>query len=60
MPYLMPKSEVVLEAGDCYSVEPGIYLAGEFGVRIENILTATANGNESFNAEPSPELEIVG
>ena len=60
MPYLMPKSTVVLEPGDCFSVEPGIYLAGNFGVRIENILTATASGNESFNDEPSPELEIVG
>ncbi|MHB8637633.1 MAG: M24 family metallopeptidase [Fimbriimonadaceae bacterium] len=60
MPYLMPHSEVVLEAGDCYSVEPGIYVAGEFGVRIENILTATPGGNESFNAEPSAELEAVG
>src|SRR5579871_1912039 len=53
MPYLMPDCDVVLEPGDCYSVEPGIYLAGEFGVRIENILTATPGGNESFNAEPS-------
>ena len=60
MPYLMPRSEIVLEPGDCFSVEPGIYLGGEFGVRIENILTATAGGNESFNAEPSAELEVVG
>lgn len=60
MPYLMPNSDVVLEPGDCFSVEPGIYLAGEFGVRIENILTATATGNESFNAEPTPEIEVLG
>jgi Xaa-Pro aminopeptidase len=60
MPYLMPGSEVVLHPGDCFSVEPGIYLAGDFGVRIENILFATEHGNESFNVEPSPELEIVG
>ena len=60
MPYLMPGSEVVLEPGDCYSVEPGVYLAGEFGVRIENILAATQDGSESLNAEPSPEMEVVG
>lgn len=60
MPYLMPESEVELEAGDCFSVEPGIYLPGELGVRIENILTATEDGNESLNAEPTAEIEVVG
>jgi Xaa-Pro dipeptidase len=45
-----------LEPGNVFSVEPGIYLAGRFGVRIENIVTVTGNGCESLNAEPSPTL----
>lgn len=59
-PYLVPKGEDILQPGDCFSVEPGIYLEGEFGVRIENIFHATEGGNESLNAMPSPTLEIVG
>jgi Xaa-Pro aminopeptidase len=59
MPYIIANSEVVLQPGDCFSIEPGIYLQGEFGIRIENIVTATATGHESFNVEPSPELEVV-
>jgi Xaa-Pro aminopeptidase len=58
-PYLIPKGEDVLKPGDCFSVEPGVYLEGEFGVRIENIFHATEHGNESLNAMPSPTLEIL-
>jgi Xaa-Pro aminopeptidase len=45
-----------LVAGQCFSVEPGIYLPGKFGVRIENIVAVTDDGHESFNEEPSEEL----
>jgi Xaa-Pro aminopeptidase len=58
-PYLIPGGKDVLKPGDCFSVEPGIYLEGEFGIRIENIFTATEGGNESLNAMPSPTLEIL-
>ncbi|MEO7453574.1 MAG: Xaa-Pro peptidase family protein [Fimbriimonadales bacterium] len=43
-------------AGQCFSIEPGIYLPGKFGVRIENIVAVTEDGHESFNEEPSEEL----
>ena len=52
-PYIVSGNETPLEVGDCFSVEPGIYLPGEFGVRIENIVTVTAGGESSLNAEPS-------
>jgi Xaa-Pro dipeptidase len=45
-----------LVAGNCFSVEPGIYLAHHFGVRIENIVACTESGHESFNAEPADEI----
>ncbi len=48
-----------LEPGNVFSVEPGIYIAGRFGVRIENIVAVTEQGCESLNAEPSPVLVSV-
>jgi Xaa-Pro aminopeptidase len=33
----------------CFSVEPGIYLAGRFGVRIEDIVTVTETGWQRLN-----------
>ncbi|MFQ3587555.1 MAG: Xaa-Pro peptidase family protein [Fimbriimonadaceae bacterium] len=48
-----------LEPGNCFSIEPGIYLPGRFGVRIENLVGVTAAGHESFNNDPSPRLVEV-
>jgi len=55
-PYIIGGSEVVLEPGNCFSIEPGIYLAGELGVRVENIVVTTAEGHLSMNAEPHPSI----
>jgi Xaa-Pro aminopeptidase len=41
--------EQPLVPGMCFSVEPGIYLAGRFGVRIEDIVTVTADGSRRLN-----------
>ncbi len=49
-----------LEAGNCFSIEPGIYIEGELGVRIENIVACTPDGHESLNVDPSPTLAILG
>ena len=57
-PYMVEGEEQPLRPGMCFSVEPGIYLAGRFGVRIEDIVTVTADGAESFNATPH-ELRMV-
>lgn len=48
-PYIIGGSDVVLEPGHCFSIEPGIYLEGRFGVRLENIVTITENGCKSLN-----------
>jgi Xaa-Pro aminopeptidase len=43
-PYMIEGEEQPLLPGMCFSVEPGIYLAGRFGVRIEDIVTVTDTG----------------
>jgi len=48
-PYIVDGNDTLLEPGMVFSVEPGIYLAGEFGVRIEDIVVVTENGCERLN-----------
>jgi Xaa-Pro aminopeptidase len=55
-PHIVAGNIEPLVAGQCFSVEPGIYLPGKFGVRIENIVAVTEDGHESFNEEPAEEL----
>src|SRR5258707_982830 len=59
-PYIVKGNNEPLKPGMCFSVEPGIYLQGKFGVRIENIVTMTADGVRSLNAEPADHLRVVG
>lgn len=47
-----------LEKGMVFSIEPGIYLGGKLGMRIENIVAVTENGNEVLN-KASKEIKIV-
>ncbi len=49
-PRLGKTSDDVLEVGDVVSVEPGIYLPGEFGVRIEDLVVITEGGHRNFNS----------
>jgi Xaa-Pro aminopeptidase len=48
-PYMVEGEEQPLVPGMCFSVEPGIYLAGRFGVRIEDIVTVTEDGGRRLN-----------
>jgi Xaa-Pro aminopeptidase len=45
-PVLRPESTDVLQPGNVVTVEPGIYLPGEAGVRIEDLVLVTTNGAE--------------
>jgi hypothetical protein len=38
-----------VQPGMCFSIEPGIYLPNRFGVRIEDIVTVTAEGGRRLN-----------
>ncbi len=57
-PYISAISDVILEPGMVFSIEPGIYIEGEFGVRIEDIVVVTENGCERFN-KSSRKLTII-
>jgi Xaa-Pro aminopeptidase len=48
-PYMIEGEEQPLVPGMCFSVEPGIYLPGRFGVRIEDIVTVTADAGRRLN-----------
>lgn len=57
-PNLSPASKDVLREGNVVTVEPGIYLPGEFGVRIEDYGVITEKGFENFTKSPK-ELIIL-
>ncbi|MFJ2773951.1 M24 family metallopeptidase [Streptomyces sp. NPDC087300] len=57
-PYMIEGEEQPLVPGMCFSVEPGIYLPGRFGVRIEDIVTVTEDGGRRLNAT-AREMAIV-
>ena len=48
-PYLVEGNDRILEPGMCFSIEPGIYLPGQFGVRIEDIVAVTDDGVRVLN-----------
>ena len=43
-------SQTIARPGMCFSVEPGIYLPGSFGVRVEDLVVVTGDGCETLNA----------
>ena len=58
-PRLSKRSEDTLEPGDVVTVEPGVYLPGRFGVRIEDLVTVTDNGVRNLSGVPK-ELRVIG
>ena len=50
--------ETVLEQGMTFSVEPGVYLEGRFGIRIEDIVSVTSDGVERLNRS-TRDLQVV-
>jgi Xaa-Pro aminopeptidase len=57
-PYVVAGNDTPLVPGHAFSVEPGIYLPERFGLRLEDIVVATAAGPERLNRAPR-DLAIV-
>ncbi len=58
-PTMNPKSEVVLSPGMTVTVEPGIYLEGEFGVRIEDLTVITDNFHQNLSQKIGKEVIYI-
>ncbi len=57
-PRVSPRSEDVLAAGEVVTIEPGIYLPGELGVRIEDLVVVTDDGYRNLSTLPKG-LQLV-
>ena len=51
-------SEIIAQPGMTFSTEPGIYLPGDVGVRIEDLVLVTENGVEILNHYPKT-LQVI-
>jgi Xaa-Pro aminopeptidase len=51
-PYITATSDTVLEEGMVFSIEPGIYIPGRFGIRLEEIVVLREDGPEIFSSLP--------
>ncbi|WP_448639485.1 M24 family metallopeptidase [Geodermatophilus sp. URMC 63] len=59
-PYIVAGNDLPLEAGMAFSVEPGIYLAGRCGARIEDIVVCTDEGVRALNRGPRELVVLPG
>jgi Xaa-Pro aminopeptidase len=57
-PYIVEGNTLTLEPGMAFSIEPGIYVEGRHGARIEDIVVVTADGVERLNTRPR-DLAVV-
>ena len=58
-PYIVAGNAHPLRVGAAFSVEPGIYLGGRFGARIEDIVVVTDSGVDTLT-QTTRELRVVG
>jgi Xaa-Pro aminopeptidase len=58
-PYIVSGNDEPLAPGQAFSIEPGIYLPGRFGCRLEDIVVATADGPDRLN-RAARDLAVVG
>jgi len=59
-PYMVEGETLPVRPGMCFSVEPGIYLPGRFGVRIEDIVTVTTDGTGRRLNTTAHEMRLIG
>ena len=58
-PRLSQRSDSTIEQGNVVTVEPGVYVPGAFGIRIEDLVYVTSEGPEILTSVPK-ELITVG
>jgi Xaa-Pro aminopeptidase len=58
MPALSPNYNAILVPGNVVTVEPGIYIPGKYGVRIEDMVLICENGIKNFTKSPKELIEI--
>jgi Xaa-Pro aminopeptidase len=59
-PYIVSGNGITLAPGMAFSIEPGIYLAGRHGARIEDIVVCTDDGVQVLNNGPRELVELPG
>jgi Xaa-Pro aminopeptidase len=59
-PYVVAGTEDRVAPGDAFSIEPGVYLEGRYGVRIEDIVVCADSGASTLNAAPRELLVVSG
>jgi Xaa-Pro dipeptidase len=57
-PYIVEGNRRLLGEGMTFSIEPGIYLPGKFGVRVENIVAVGRRGGRRFDSYPRGPLVV--
>ncbi len=57
-PYLVGGNDLPLRPGMVFSDEPGVYIPGKFGIRVEDAVVCTATGGEKLNEAPRDLLEM--
>jgi Xaa-Pro aminopeptidase len=57
-PGVRPESDAVLEPGNVVTIEPGLYLTGDVGVRIEDTVVVTEEGCERLTTVPKEPLQV--
>ena len=58
-PFIGPESSDILREGMVFTVEPGIYVPGRAGVRIEDMVLVTARGSEVLTKAPKEAFSII-
>ncbi|WP_205842259.1 M24 family metallopeptidase [Natranaerobius trueperi] len=58
-PMIVEGNKRLLKPGMTFSIEPGIYLPGKFGVRLEDIVVVTKNGIDSINNYPKELIQPI-
>ena len=59
-PYMVKGNATAIEAGHAYSVEPGIYIPGKWGMRLEDIVVATTDGPRALNTANHDLVVVAG